>query len=902
MNTRKRKKRSNQTEDPLARLLRAKGGGCLSGETELWTPEGLKPIASFQPGDRILCFTADEEIVESFVEETFVHQSHKVFTYKFWKGEIIATPNHAFYNERGAFSEIGTWDIDDFFLDHNFDYRPLLEVANHPNIDVYNLTVNTHHTYIVGPLGILSSNGGGGKKAKSPTDQDDAARSSARASVVELLSEGPIEGLINGDQSIFLDKTPVGNADGSKNFEGFKYTIVNGTQNQPVLPSTLQEGLTSETSVGVDVLQALPVTRSFINAQVDSIRVRLGLQMQTYEDDGDVVGSNLHFKIYIKQGEAGAFVLAYEEEKRNQRFSTLTEFEYQFNVDTQGGAVDEFSIRVEKVTADSEDSKVQSTLRFQSFTEIINNAKLNYANSAVIDVEFLADQFSSVPQRGYEIGGRTVAIPTNAVVNPTDRGLDYNDNIWDGTLYEPAIACSDVAWQLYDLLTNDRYGLGRQITSCQVSAYDLYEISRYNNQLIPSGFGTTERRFRCNTVLQTKQQAHEFINAMMGNCRAHYYWDGSCIRFWQDRPTPMTRLFTNSDVENGQFKYSSTDIQTRNSVANVTWNDPDDYYRTTVEPVELQEAYSKFGYRETEFTDYGCTSRGQAYRAGRFALLSGFFNTETVNFKSRLIGIYARPGDVIAVADWRRASKRYGGLVVSATTTAITLDVAIDLPAATGYSITCTMPNMTVETRTITNSVGNHEVITVSSPFSVAPLSDANWIADVIQPRLYRVQTMKADTNDLNMVEVVAGAYREDIYTATENGWSLEPIIREELSPAVPPKPVNLSVSFRTLSVSASTDYVLTARWDNPTTGGQFIIGYQVQWKRGAGGVWSQVSTTVDRSFEVSPVPSGIYFVKVAAMLISGGMSNWTESTGAIAGSEANVYLDFTRYQSLMLL
>jgi predicted phage tail protein len=897
----KKKKRSRQNIDPLAAIF-GQGGGCVAGDTELWTPDGLKPISEFKSGDRILCFTAEEEIVESFVEETFVHHNHEVFTYKFWGGEIVATPNHAFYNERGAFSEVGTWSIDEFFLDSNFDYRPLLEVCDRTVIDVFNLTVNKHHTYLVGPLGILSSNGGGGKKPSSPNNQAEAGRSSSRATVVELISEGPIEGLIAGDQSIQLDRTPVGNADGTKNFEGFKFTMVNGTQNQPVLPATLTEGLTSETNVGVDVQQALPVTRTFINSQVDLVRVRLGFQMQTYQDDGGVIGGNMHFRIFLKQGAAGAFNLVYEENKQNQRFSSLTEFEYQFAVNTQGGTIDEFSVRVQKLSPDPTDSKVQAVLRFQSFTEVINNAKLNYANSAVIDLEFLAEQFSSAPQRAYEVGGRTVAIPTNATVNPTDRGLDYSDDIWDGTLYEPTLACSDVAWQLYDLITNDRYGLGRQINSCQVSAYDLYYISRYNNELIPSGFGTTERRFRCNTVLQTKQQAHEFLQAMMGNCRAHYYWDGSCIRFWQDRPTPITRQFTNSDVEEGQFKYSSTDIQTRNSVANVTWNDPEDYYRTTVEPVELQEAFNKFGYRETEFTAYGCTSRGEAYRAGRFALLSGFYNTETVNFKSRLIGIYARPGDVIAIADWHRAKQRYGGLVVAATTTSVTLDAAIDLPTATGYSLTCLMPDLTLETRVITNGIGSHEVINVSTPFSVAPLTESNWIADVIQPRLYRVQSMKADTNDLNSVEIVAAAYREDIYAATESGWVLEPLIREELSPAVPPVPVNVSVSFRSLSVAAETDYVLTARWDNPTLGGQFIIGYQVQWKRGEGGTWSQTSTTTERIFEVSPVVSGTYILRVSAMLISGGVSNWSQEASGIAGTTTNLYLNYTLPRSLLTL
>jgi predicted phage tail protein len=889
----KKKKRKIEGLDPLAVFF--SGGGCLSAETKLWTPNGLKPIIEFQPGDEILCFSADEEILVSTVEDTFIHHDYEVFNYKFWGGEIVATSNHAFYNERGAFSEIGTWHIDDFFIDNNFDYRPLLEVTPHPRIDVYNLTVAEHHTYIIGECGILSSNGGGRKK---PKNQDEAAKSDSRATVVELLSEGPIEGLIEGDQSIFFDKTPYGNADDTKNFEGVTYTIVNGTQNQPVLPSTLQEGLTSETSVGVDVLKALPVTRTFITRDADLVRVRLGFQLVKYEDKGDVLGSDMHFQIFLKTGPAGAFVKVYEEEKKNQRFSNLTEFEYQFPLDRQGGSVDEFSIRVTKLTEDSEDSKLVSVLKWQSYTEIINDAKINYANSAVIDLQFLAEQFGSVPQRGYKIGGRTVAIPTNATVNPEDRGLDFTNETWDGTLYEPPIACADVAWQLYDLLTNDRYGLGRQINPCQVSIYDLYDISRYNNEFVPSGFGTMERRFRCSTVLQTKQKAHEFLDAMMSNCRAHYFWDGSCIRFWQDRPTPTIRQFTNADVENGEFKYSSTDIQTRNSVANVTWNDPDDFYRTTVEPVELQEAQDRYGYRETEFTEYGCTSRGQAYRGGRFSLLSGFYNTDTVNFKSRISGIYARPGDVIAVSDWKRTSRRYGGFISSATTSSVTLDAPVDLPDATGYTITCTMPDLTIETRVITNGSGTHRTITVATPFSTPPQSEANWIVDVIRPRLYRVQTMKADSSDPNFVEIIAGTYNESIYNAAEQGWALDPIIREERVPAVPPRPIDIVLSFTQIGEEL---FAMRVNWRRPRDGGQYIIGFQLQWKREAGGAWSDIIATTDTTFTLPGIPPGTYFARVSSMLLTGGSSQWAESAGAIAGTTANFYFDFTRPQSMLV-
>ena len=890
MPSKKKKKRKIEGLDPLAVFF--SGGGCLSGDTQLWTPNGLKRIDEFQPGDEILCFSSDEEILISTVEQTFVHYDYQVFKYKFWGGEIIATPNHAFYNERGAFSEVRTWNIDDFFVDNNFDYRPLLEVEPHHNIDVYNLTVAKHHTYIIGECGILSSNGGGGKK---PVD---TAQSDSFATVVELLSEGPIEGLIGGDQGLYFDETPYGNSNGTKNFEGITYTIVNGTQNQAVLPSTLTEGLSSETSVNQEVLKELPLTRTFVTQEADVVRVRLGFQMIDYSENQDGAGTDLHFQIFLKSGPAGSFVKVYDENRVNQRFSNLTEYEYQIALDRQGGAIDEFSIRIVKLTDDSDNSKVVSSLKWQTYTEVVNNAKINYANSAVIDLRFLAEQFGAIPKRGYKIGGRTVAIPTNAVVNPNDRGLDFTSDTWNGTLYEPPLACADVAWQIYDLLTNERYGLGKNINSCQVSVYDLYAISRYNNEFVPSGFGTNERRFQCSTVLQSKQRAHEFLDAMLANCRAHYFWDGSCIRFWQDKPTPTTRQFTNADVENGDFKYSSTDIQTRNSVANIVWNDPEDFYRTTVEPVELQEARERYGYREVEFTDYGCTSRGQAYRAGRFMLLSGMYNNETVTFKSRITGVYARPGDVIAVSDWRRTSRRYGGFVKSATTTSITLDAPIDLPAATGYTITCTMPDLTLQTRTITNGAGTHSVITVSTPFSIAPQSESNWVADIIKPRLYRVQAVKLDSNDPNLVELVAGTYNESLYNAAEQGWVLEPIPKDDAPPTVPPLPEGITITFTQLAADV---FVMRINWRKPASGGQYITAFNLQWKSGAGGTWSNTITTTETSFTYTSVPAGTYYARISSIMFNGNASQWAESGGAVAGTNTSFYFDLTRPQSMIL-
>jgi predicted phage tail protein len=864
------------------------GGGCLSGDTLIQTPLGLIPIQNIKTGDEVFCFSPENKISIKKVLSTNIHHDQQVFRYTYWGGYVIATPNHAFYTERNSFKEIGKWNIDEFFIDKYLEYRPLLKVEEElERTTVYNFVVDDYHTYLVGEHGIFSSNGGGGK-SKNPDVDPDTALSSARAVVVEALSEGPIEGLLEGDRSIYLDRTPVGNSDGSKNFTGFKWDSRNGTGSQRLLDATVKEGLTSETSVNTEVKYNIPISRTFTVSDISFVRVRLAFQVQQYEEDGDVVASRMAFRIQLT--DIGGVATVHSDD-RTVKFSSATEFEYNIPI-----AYTTFSrpitIRVEKLVQEpTPNSNLQNTIQFVSYTTVVNDTKINYAHTAVVSAEFDAEQFSSEPQRGYKIGGRTVAIPSNAVVNDTDRGLDFS-GIWDGTLYEPPIATSDPVWQLYDILTNSRYGLGKQIDSCQVSSYDLYDISRYNNEFVTNGFGGTERRFRCNTVLQQGEAAHKVLEGFLSACNSHYYWDGTCLKFWQDKPSDVIQQFTNADVENGMFSYSSTDIQTRYSVAYVTWNDPDDYYRQTVESIEVQDTLKKFGYRETDFAAYGCTSRGQAYRQGRYQVYSNFLETETVSFKCRLIGLFVRPGDIINVIDWKRSKKRYGGLITSATSTTIELDQEIILPNASGYSITCTMPDLTIETKTISNGAGSTDTIQVSTPFTTIPLQESNWFIDVINTKKYRVQVIKVDAEDSGLIEILATEYREDKFNIIENGWELESTEKEEEIPVIPPPPINLGVGFVEQSANV---FKLIGRWSKPETGGSFITSYQVQWKRGATGSWSPILSVSTSELIIENLSSGTYYIRVASVLLNGGISQYVESSPAIAGATQNLYLSFNR-------
>lgn len=873
------------------------GGGCFVAGTPVWTPAGMVPIESLRAGDAVLAYTSDHTIVSSRVRATHFHPAHQILTLKYWGGQVGTTANHWFYlDDDEAFEYAGKLWVDAGLLDKNFRIRPVEELQYEPNLaDVHNLQVERHHTYLVGEHGIVVHNGGGGGKGSSPTEQANAALSRATIRIIELLSEGPIQGFVGDPRlSVFLDDTPILNNDGSLNFTNYGHDWRPGTTDQTYLPGYGDE-VASETSVGLDVTTTFPVTRQIVNNQIDAIRIRLGFQLQEFQDDGDITGASVAFIIRIKQGN-GPLEVRYSQ-TINARFETLTEYDYQFPVNNVGGTVDAFTVRVESSAPDDASSKLQKVVKFQSYTEVIQQ-KLSYPHSAIIGQQFAAEQFNSVPSRAYKIGGIRCRIPTNAIVT-ADGGLNFS-GAWNMTFYRPSQATSDPAWQLFELLTNKRFGVGHRINESQIDTASLYQISQHNNQYVSDGFGGVERRYLCNTVIQSTEDAHDQLQLLLNACNAYQYWGGDKIYFWQDKPaTPISQV-TNANVEDGSFKYGSTDIRSRNSVCNVVWNDPDDKYQRAVEPVDIAEARDKFGVREIDFTAPGCTSRGQAVRAGRRRIYSDLHETETVTFKMAVFGITYRPGDVIEVFDWKKPNLRYAGLVLSGTTTVIQLDAPILLPAGGTYSLQLTLPvngQLVLEERAIANNAGSHQSITVTTAFSVAPVPGATWSINVVQPQLYRVRGMKAESENQSLVEVVAGTYYDQKQNLIETGLDLTPI---EL-PIVIPTVVNPPTNVKLIDITIDSQIILLGSWTSPADANGnadlFVSAYQYQYKKGLSGTWQDIKTVTTNSARIEGLATGNYYIRIATVYISGKTSAWVESPVFVV-TTANMYLNFVRPRS----
>jgi len=744
----------------------------------------------------------------------------------------------------------------------------------------------------------FGGSGGGGKPPK-PPETAISGTSVSVASVLGIVSEGEIEGLVDGLKSVYLDETPIQNADDSLNFDGFTYAFRLGTQGQSRMPGFGDE-VTSETSVAADVKFNFPITRTITNANLDIIRVRLGVVLQEYPPDGGVLGLNVGFRIYIKQG-AGAFVLVHEG-NIGGRFATITEFEYAFAVNNAGGTVSSFSVRVERTTTqDADETRYQRILKWQSYTQA-TETKLAYPNSALFGFTFNAAQFQSLPQISLKLAGRKIQIPSNAT--PTaSRGLTFSGT-WNGTFITPSVAVADPAWILYDLITNTRYGLGRYIDATQIDKWALYEISQYCNEYVSDGYGGTEHRFQCHLLLEGKDEAYRIIQQFLSIFRGFSYWMSGAIGFVADKPGSPVAQFTQSDIEEGMFSYTRTGLKTRNTIALVTWANPDDFYRQSVEAVDDPAGIAKYGVREIELSAFACTSRGQARRAGYATLLTDRLEQETVTFKCRAYGTYTKPGDIIRIMDSKRANIRYGGLIAASTTTSITLDNPVELLEDETYTLTVMLADGTVQERVVTNSPETAAtIITLDLALSSAPPPESNWIlaSSTIQPQLFRVLNRVPSSGGTEMMhEITAIEYNPAKYSQIENGWSLEPLPARRNPPVVVSAPRNIALSYRTIDL-----FDLNAVWDFPLLGSErdpYITGYTIELRLGDDGLWGNTRFETTASTQFANISAGKYYIRVAAVDINGRSSRWVVSDPILLTKYNWVGVLTSRYASVFAM
>jgi len=637
--------------------------------------------------------------------------------------------------------------------------------------------------------------GGGGGGSQDPPDEDpESLRSRSEASFLGVISEGEIEGFESGVAALrktFLDGVPIQNDDGSYNFDQ-QYLSVGyrtGTQSQSALPGF--DDVRIEQGVGVEVKKSTgSVSRTTISSELNRLRVRIGISALylVNRNNGDVMANDISFTISIRPQGGSNFVVS--QKTINGKSRTPVDFEYEFNLIGTGPWVVEVEMNSpDAADRSGEDRQHVYQVFFKAIVGILDRS-FSYPNTALIGVKARAEGFTSVPTLSAELLGIKLKVPSN--YNPISR--TYR-GAWNGT-FKTAYS-NNPAWVFYDLLTNTRYGAGEFVTENDIDRYSLYSIAKYCDQLVPNGSGGFEPRFTFNAYITNRGEAYEVLNSIAAAFRGMLYFSEGTIVGIQDKPKSMTRIFSPANVvqetdDNGEmstppFQYEGTARKARKTVALVSWNDPEDQYKTKTEYVEDRAGIERYGYRETNIRALGTTSQGQAQRIGRWTLLSDQLETEVVTFKVASEGLFILPGEIIGIADPAKEGKRYGGRVVSSTTSAITIDAPFTIVGGSTYQASVMLPNGTIQTRSLTNGAGSTSVLNLSSPLSSAPVAGAPWVLQENDSsvRKFRVTSLVEDDG---IVTILASLYDESKFSIADNDTLLSNYRGETNRPRVVPR------------------------------------------------------------------------------------------------------------------
>lgn len=713
------------------------------------------------------------------------------------------------------------------------------------------------NTKIIGAGGGGKSGGSGGRVA---VEDANTLQSKAFVQLIDLIGEGEIEGLVDGFKSIYFDDTPLQNPNNTFNFSGFEMSMRHGTQDQSYI-----EGFSStekETAVGLEIRKDTPITRTISNPEIDAVRVRISVPQLTYQNpkNGDLSGSEVSFAIDIQSNGNG-----FQEKLRDFIIGKSTsKYERSYRLELEGPGPHE--IRIRRLTDDANQVHVQNRTYFESFTEIIDG-KLRYPNSAMVALKIDSSQFSSIPVRGYDMKLLRIRVPSN--YNPLTR--EYMGS-WDGSFY---IAWTDnPAWIFYDILTSERYGLGQFLPEAQIDKWALYTIAKYCDELVDDGLGGKEPRFTCNVYLQSRQEAYKVLQDLSSTFRGMLYWANGTLTTVQDAPEDPVLLFNTSNVEGGTFSYSGSSSKTRHTVALVTWVDPSIGFKQRVEYVEDSEAIAKYGIVEAEIAAFGCTSRGQANRVGKWLLYTEQHQTETVTFKTGLNGAACRPGNIILVSDPLRAGSRRGGRILSSSNNVLKIDQSLSINA-NEHVINVMLSNGTFEQRQIL--VSFRDEITVTEWFSMDPAPGAVWMisSTSLLPQEFKIVSIKEDEG---AHEILAIAHDSRKYDAIEKGLKLEPRPISNLN-EIPNPPSEVKITETLYEVNGEVRVKATFSW-SVVPG---AVSYSLQYQRDSLNPISVPEMSAN-DFELKDVEPGIYTVKVRAINSAGIKSSAASTTKAIIG------------------
>ncbi|HFT9223072.1 TPA: phage tail protein [Escherichia coli] len=722
--------------------------------------------------------------------------------------------------------------------------------------------------------------GKGSSKGHTPREAKDNLKSTQLLSVIDAISEGPIEGPVDGLKSVLLNSTPVLDSEGNTNIAGVTVVFRAGEQEQT--PPEGFESSGSETVLGTEVKYDTPITRTITSANIDRLRLTFGVQaLVKTTSKGDREPSEVRLLIQIQRN--GGWVT-----EKDITIKGKTTSQYLASVVVDNLPPRPFNIRMRRMTPDSTTDQLQNKTLWSSYTEIID-VKQCYPNTALVGVQVDSEQFGSQQvSRNYHLRGRILQVPSN--YNPQTR--QYS-GIWDGT-FKPAYS-NNMAWCLWDMLTHPRYGMGKRLGVADVDKWALYVIGQNCDQSVPDGFGGTEPRITCNAWLTTQRKAWDVLSDFCSAMRCMPVWNGQTLTFVQDRPSDKVWTYNRSNVvmpdDGAPFRYSFSALKDRHNAVEVNWIDPNNGWETATELVEDTQAILRYGRNVTKMDAFGCTSRGQAHRAGLWLIKTELLETQTVDFSVGAEGLRHVPGDVIEICDDDYAGISIGGrvLAVNSQTRTLTLDREITLPSSgtTLISLVDGQGNpVSVEVQSVTDGV---KVKVSLVPDGVAEYSVWGLKLPTLRQRLFRCVSIRE--NDDGTYAITAVQHVPEKEAIVDNGAHFDGDQSGTVNGVTPP-----AVQHLTAEVTAdSGEYQVLARWDTPKVvkGVSFMLRLTVAADDGSERLVSTARTT-ETTYRFRQLALGNYRLTVRAVNAWGQQGDPASVSFRIAAPAAPSRIELT--------
>lgn len=722
---------------------------------------------------------------------------------------------------------------------------------------------------------------GGEEKPHTPVETPNNLLSIAYAKVLVAVAEGEIHGQPTG-RDIYLNGTPLIGPNGEENFSGVTWEWRSGSQDQTYIQGMPE--VSNETTVNFTLLQNTPWVRQLTKRSLSAARITLSVPALLQQlTNGDTVGYSVSYAVDIAT-DGGPYV---EYGTYSITGKTNTTYERTLRVNLPKNPNVGWTLRVRRLTPNSQSSTIQDTLTIKSFTEVVD-AKQSYPNTALLFVQFDSRLFGggTIPRISVKVKGRIIRIPDN--YDPETRTYS---GVWSGAFKWGYT--NNPAWVFFDIVTQDRFGLGNRVNANQVSKWEMYEIAQYCDVLVDDGTGarTLEPRYTCNVYIQQVAEAWQVLRDICSIFNGMTYWNGNEFVAVADKPEPIDNIpiFSRSNIV-GDFDYQTTDERSIYTSALISYDDPTDHYNSQVEASwERSEILRWKGDRQVSISAVGCTSRGEAQRKGKYTLLTNMLNRSVV-FRTGLQGMDEKvlPGEIIGIADPLVAGKPFTGRLVAGTLQVVTLDR--DTEAKAGDKLYVQQTDGSQSGRTIRQVDGR--VITVTAPYPVIPRVDAVWYLEASDLKSQLFKVTKVTQPEDSVYELTAIEYNESKFAAVDTGARLEPRPVSKVPPAfiAPPNPIRVTAStFVEQTMAVTTMLVSWDRIENAVLyEGQFRIGQ---------GDWIPLGTTGANEFDVKGIYSGNYLIRVRSINALGiksvwGMSETTPLVGKVGTPPSVAYLN----------